>query len=261
MAYRLEKRPELRAVIIHGEGDIDSAVVPALQHDLSAAIDAGLIHAILDLREVTYADSSALGLLVWLDREVMPREGRVVLTGANANVSRILELSGLVGVAPSLSAKEDVDEALVSLDVVAPEGDPLWTEEFQMVARTENLASVRERVTSMLGELTFAESALFDIKVALGEALANAVRHGSPEDGQGLITVHIRAYKDQVAIDVVDNGSGFSGEHVCSDDLYASGGRGIMFMRALMDQVEFSCAPTGGTMVTLVKHRSPAPAI
>ena len=39
-----------------------------------------------------------------------------------------------------------------------------------------------------------------------------------------------------------------------SDDLYAPSGRGIMFMRALMDRVDFEPAPGGGTLVRLTKH-------
>jgi anti-sigma regulatory factor (Ser/Thr protein kinase) len=43
-----------------------------------------------------------------------------------------------------------------------------------------------------------------------------------------------------------------------SPDLYAPSGRGIMFMRALMDRVEFETAGGGGTLVRLVKHHGGA---
>ena len=90
----------------------------------------------------------------------------------------------------------------------------------------------------------------------MGEALANAIRHGSPADGESEIRVRIRAYPERIVLEVLDNGPGFDGAHSGSEDLYAPGGRGIMFMRALMDRVEYDAPPTGGTVVRLTKHRA-----
>ena len=71
------------------------------------------------------------------------------------------------------------------------------------------------------------------------------------------IEVEITAYTDRVSIRVTDTGRGFDGATCRSDDLYASSGRGVIFMRALMDTVEFESCPDGGTAVTLVKHVVP----
>ena len=237
------------------DGDIDLAVVPDIQSVLEDAVQAGFINIIIDLDEVVYVDSSALGLLVWLDHELAGTQGKVVLTGANENVARILEVSGLVSVAASVKTENSVESALMGLDIVAIVGDPVWAQEMSMPAEVASLATVRERVSSMISTLGFSEAALFDIKVALGEALANAVRHGSPADGNATVSVTTRAFDDRVELCVADSGSGFDGAHAGGGDLYASGGRGIMFMRALMDDVRFSSAAEGGTVVTLVKHR------
>ena len=241
--------------MLKAEGDIDLAVVPDMQSVLEDAIDAGFVNVVIDLGEVYYVDSSALGLLVWLDHKFTGIEGKVVLTGANENVARILEISGLVSVAGSVKTEDSVEDALKGLDIVAVVGDPMWAQEMNLPAEVGSLATVRERVSAMVATLGFSEAALFDIKVALGEALANAVRHGSPADGTATISVMIRAFEDRVELAVADSGSGFDGAHAGTDDLYASGGRGIMFMRALMDDVRFSSVAEGGTVVTLVKHR------
>jgi len=132
----------------------------------------------------------------------------------------------------------------------------LWERELELTTDVNQLSSVRERVCEIIDPLKFPESALFDIKVALGEALANAIRHGSPPDETGRVKVRIVAYDDRVILEVMDNGAGFDGRHVSSDDLYAPNGRGIMFMRALMDRVEFEASPIGGTLVRLTKHRA-----
>jgi anti-anti-sigma factor len=237
---------------------VDIAVVPDIQVELARLIEANLVNLVLDLADVQYADSSALGLLVWIDNELDTTDGKVVLVGADRNVTRVLEMSGLVSVAESICVDDSVSSALGGLDVAPTDDEPEWTDEFQIEADTAALARARDRVESLVQEAGFAESALFDIKVALGEALSNAVRHGSGGNGDGSIDVRVSSYRDCIVIDIEDAGAGFDGVHACSDDLYASGGRGIMFMRALMDRVVFSPAPGGGTIVTLVKHRAGA---
>jgi len=235
--------------------DLDLAVVPELRAELEASLESGCRNLVLDLSRVTYADSSALGLLVWLNSRLVAEEGKVVLAGANPDVSRILELSGLVDVAGSIGLSASVDEAVQGFGMSEMATLPLWHHSLEVGPDINLLAGVREEVSSWIVPLGFSESGLFDIKVALGEALANAVRHGQPESGSGQVSVAVTAYEDRVLIEVADQGAGFDGVHTSDGDLYAPSGRGIMFMRALMDHVEFSTAPGGGTLVRLVKHR------
>jgi len=203
-----------------------------------------------------YADSSALGLLVWLDHQLVPLGGRLVLAGANPDVRRILELSGLMNVASSIATSSDVAGALEGLELADKPSEFLWEERFEMEASVDNLAATREKACALIEPLGFAETSLFDIKVALGEALANAVRHGSSDRPDAAVGIAIEAYEDRVVVEVTDNGCGFDGVPATSDDIYAPGGRGIMFMRALMDRVEFEAPEGGGTLVRLVKHRA-----
>jgi len=256
VACDLRYDDESGACVFGVDGDIDAANVPGIRKDLMAALESGCSSVVLDLSRVSYADSSALGLLVWLDRQLSPIQGRLVLAGANRDVNRVLQLSGLVRVASTDSTSPNVSAALEGLDLPEATAEPLWCQEIVMPARVEELAAVREEACALISGLTFGEAALFDIKVALGEALANAVRHGSPEGDRSEVLIDVEAYEDRVMIRVRDTGCGFDGEHACSSDVYASGGRGIMFMRALMDRVDFAVPEQGGTVVTLVKHRA-----
>lgn len=241
--------------VFHLEGDVDIAVVPEVRRRLDAALDDGCANVILDLSQVTYADSSALGLLVWLDHRLRPVSGRLVLAGANRDVARILEISGLAYVARDFAMSSNVDAALEGLELPKEATSALWSRDLEIDSRPELLSTVREQVTGELLPLGFPDAALFDVKVALGEALSNAVRHGQPEAGDGRIRVSVTAYEDRVVIDVMDNGVGFNGAKEAPEDLYATSGRGLMFMRALVDRVDFEPSPMGGTMVRLVKHR------
>lgn len=254
--FEITKQAATRTFVVRLSGDIDTAVVPELMQQLGSALTGGCQNVVLDLAEVLYADSSALGLLVWLDHRLGPGGGRLVLAGANADVQRILELSGLVSVAASIGTSADVGAALAGLQLTEEPAELLWHKDLEMEADVNRLAGLREGVCELILPLGFADSALFDIKVALGEALANAVRHGSIGSGDAPVEVGVSAYTDRVVIDVRDWGCGFDGTSAQSDDLYAPGGRGIMFMRALMDRVEFDTPESGGTRVKLTKHRN-----
>jgi len=247
--------PGSRACVFRLSGDLDMAVVPELRERLDRSLGVGCENVVLDLTGVLYADSSALGLLVWLDHRLRPIGGRLVIAGASGDVSRILELSGLVSVAVTIAMSGSVASALEGLELPDTPSEQLWEHEIAVEANVNALSGVRERVCESLASLGFSESALFDIKVALGEALANAIRHGAPSEGASEILVKVRAYPERIVLEILDNGQGFDGTHSGSEDLYAPGGRGIMFMRALMDRVEYETSPSGGTLVRLTKHR------
>lgn len=256
MAFDISHESGPRACVVRLAGDIDMTVVPELRRNIDTALEGGCDNIVLDFTDVVYADSSALGMLVWLDHRLRPAGGRLVLAGASRDVARILELSGLVNVAATIAMSANVDAALEGLQLPEQASDPIWERVINMDADVNRLGAVREEVCSIVSPLGFPDSALFDIKVALGEALANAIRHGIPQAGPGRVRIEITAYEDRVTVAVMDNGVGFDGIHSGSDDLYASSGRGVMFMRALMDRVEFDESPLGGTLVRLTKHRS-----
>jgi serine/threonine-protein kinase RsbW len=99
----------------------------------------------------------------------------------------------------------------------------------------------------------------FEVRLALQEALANAVLHGCKCDrGQ---TVHglIACEDSRLLVVVRDPGHGFDADLIpCPTDehrLLEAHGRGIELMRRLMDEVYFM---RGGTEVHMIKHRPPA---
>lgn len=235
-------------------GDIDAFTVPDLRSALEGALNRGCASIVLDLARVSYLDSSALGLIVWLNRILEPKDGKLVLAGATGDVTRILEISGLIGAAPTVSAASDTTDALAGLTLADPSSPPLWTRIIQIPATPAALADARQEICDLLEPLRLPESTLFDIRVAVGEALSNAVRHGSPRGESDVVLVSVTAYIDRVVLTVTDTGRGFDGAAAASGDPYAASGRGVMFMRALMDQVEFNPLNAGGTAVTLVKH-------
>ena len=250
----IERETGSNVCVAHFTGDLDAATVPEIRTGMDNQIETGCTSIVLDFSQVAYADSSALGLLVWIDKRLQAYAGKLVVAGADRNVSRVLELSGLIGLAPCVSAAASVEDALGSLDLVIEGGEPLWVQTFEAPAALNSMSDVRQRVVELILPLGMHEAGIFDTKVAVGEALANAVRHGSPQGEADVVAIEVRAFHDRVEVRVTDHGEGFTGTPACTTDMYAPGGRGVLFMRALMDKVEFMRCDGRGTMVRLVKR-------
>jgi anti-sigma B factor antagonist len=86
------------AAIVAARGEIDIVTSPELRAALlDERAQAPLV--VLDLREVTFIDSSGLGVIVGQQKRAQEREERfAVAVGGSLAVQRILDLSGLVKV-------------------------------------------------------------------------------------------------------------------------------------------------------------------
>lgn len=103
----------------------------------------------------------------------------------------------------------------------------------------------------------YSEDDRFAIKLALEEAMTNAVKHGNASDQSKKITVRYCVTPDQIVILVRDQGPGFNPGEIpdptSPDRISLPNGRGIMLMRAYLTDVQFSEC---GREVCLIKRRS-----
>lgn len=93
----------------------------------------------------------------------------------------------------------------------------------------------------------------FRVRVALGEAVANAVLYGSGEDRERLVKIELAASGSELRVRVVDEGSGFDPfavpDPTTNAGIERNRGRGLLLMRTLSDEVRFS---ETGNEVTLI---------
>ncbi len=89
----------------------------------------------------------------------------------------------------------------------------------------------------------FGPETTFAIKLALEEAMTNAVRHGNANDPDKSIRVRFAVSNECAVIIVRDDGPGFDPDTVpdptAPDRLSQPSGRGIMLMGAYMDEVKY----------------------
>ena len=122
------------------------------------------------------------------------------------------------------------------------------------------LPAAREAELRVLDELkkhTYNETVTFAVKLALEESLNNAIRHGNGLDPKKIVTVEFDVDPQRVAITVTDEGDGFDPEIIpdprTDENLEKPSGRGVMLMKAYMDDVRFN---ERGNQVHMVKrHR------
>lgn len=246
-----ERGPEPRSITLRLRGDIDAVTAPRLASVIEVAVDSGITNFVLDCSEVDYVDSSALELLIAVDRTVRPLGGSLGIIGVHPSVMHIIELAGVLDVVPSLTVvKGDVEVEAADRERYQV---PLWTQTVLLDAFPEDMSETRDYVAGLVSEIGFTPENLFDLKVAFGEALANAVTHGVGPGGDVDVTVRVAGYPDCAEIEVSDHGVGYDGTVPTSFDLLAPRGRGVRFMHALVDRVDFMTSDSGGTLVRLVK--------
>ena len=105
----------------------------------------------------------------------------------------------------------------------------------------------------------FGDEIIFAVDLAIRESVANAVKHGNKFDENKTVQVTLSDIDEGLEIKVRDFGTGFKVEDIPDptnpEYLLKTDGRGILFMRSFMDEVEWSNPSGGGLLVTMVKRR------
>ena len=118
----------------------------------------------------------------------------------------------------------------------------------------KRLEEVEETILSQCQRHSFTERDLFALKLAIEEAYANAVKHGNRCDCDKHVRIKYRVTSRRADVVVEDEGHGFNPaslpDPTRDEHLESAHGRGILLMRAFMNNVVFN--PTGNA-VTLTK--------
>jgi serine/threonine-protein kinase RsbW len=111
------------------------------------------------------------------------------------------------------------------------------------------------RAEGALKPLKFSKEESFKIKLALEEALTNAMRHGNKLKPELFVDVAVFVEPSGLVLEVKDQGLGFAAEHLpdptTKENKDRPHGRGVYLMKSLMDEVTFQ---EGGSKVRMVKY-------
>lgn len=131
------------------------------------------------------------------------------------------------------------------------------------------LELVDQVIDSFLQYLHWDEDERPNISLAIREAAANAVQHGSRQDPDKAAVIccsveDVDTEEEQpgrdLLVEVTDDGPGFDPEAVpdplAPENLLKPSGRGILLIRNFMDEVSFHFPEAGGTVVFMRKRIS-----
>jgi len=110
-------------------------------------------------------------------------------------------------------------------------------------AQVDRIAGVVDKVVALARQLHGEAGKEQEIALALTEALANAVKHGSKNDPSLKVQCQVITQGPAMTIIVRDSGPGFDPGSVASPlesaGLNADHGRGLFMIRQLVDEVRF----------------------
>jgi serine/threonine-protein kinase RsbW len=133
---------------------------------------------------------------------------------------------------------------------------PSWTFERSISSDLDQGHEVLDELLARFNGEGWNSRDIFGIRLALEEAVVNAIKHGNCLDCNKQVQVECRSTPDKIWIKVSDQGQGFNPQNVpdCTDDdhIDSPNGRGIMLMRNFMTRVEYN---KKGNVVEMEKLR------
>ncbi|MDQ4024274.1 MAG: ATP-binding protein, partial [Actinomycetota bacterium] len=144
------------------------------------------------------------------------------------------------------------DLALLVCQVVPDTAVDELVRELVLPNEPARIAEIRAFVSAFLLDLRVPAEVTSEIMLAVGEAAANATRHGRRVEGRSEVRVRCAAEHGYVSITIADDGPGFDMSKLEQTELpdpFASGGRGLFLMRELMDDVKFETSDRGTNVV------------
>ncbi len=131
--------------------------------------------------------------------------------------------------------------------------------EIKLPSRIESVEEAATQADEFARSRGFNDEFIYAVDLAIRESVANAVKHGNKFDESKEVEVKLEDTDDGFEITVRDFGRGFSVDEIPDptnpENLLKTNGRGILFMRSFMDQVEWSNAPDGGLIVRMLKKK------
>ncbi|HHW42934.1 anti-sigma F factor [Desulfofundulus thermobenzoicus] len=121
-----------------------------------------------------------------------------------------------------------------------------------------NVAFARVAVAAFASQLDFTLNDLEELKVAVSEAVANAIVHGYGSSPSAMVRLSATLTEQGIEIRVEDSGRGIADVRKAMEPAFSTDpermGLGFVFMQSFMDRVQVDSSPGKGTRVTMFKQ-------
>ena len=124
----------------------------------------------------------------------------------------------------------------------------------------DSVDAAENSVLQIAEENGFPEEDLHKIGMSIREAMVNAVVHGNRYNLKKTVHFTIQLDEEWLRVVIVDEGEGFEPsdlpDPLAEENLLRQSGRGLLLMKAFVDDFEMQKAPPRGTMVRLGFRRN-----
>ncbi|MBY7142395.1 anti-sigma B factor RsbW [Virgibacillus sp. NKC19-3] len=134
--------------------------------------------------------------------------------------------------------------------------------EMKIPAKAEYVGVIRLSISGIASRMGFSYEDIEDLKIAVSEAITNAVTHAYENADEGEVTLGFGVYEDRLEVMVADYGGSFSLNEVKQDigpykntesvENLREGGFGLFLIDALMDKVQIN--NNYGVIVLMTKY-------
>ena len=132
--------------------------------------------------------------------------------------------------------------------------------EIEIPSAPEYVSIVRHAVEGIARRMHFDPSQIEDLKLAVGEACTNAVRHGHPNGGINNVEIRFVVMPAALLVEVTNGIENCESPSLCTQpDLGKEGGLGLFIIRQLVDEVDILWQDETAT-VKMIKRLSAQPA-
>src|SRR5260370_41074807 len=122
----------------------------------------------------------------------------------------------------------------------------------------ESVDEAENTVLRMAGQAGLEEDDLHALGMAVREAAVNAVVHGNRYNARKKVHLKVSRAPDKLTIVIADEGEGFEVDSIpdplASENLLRQSGRGLLLIRAFVDEFELRQRQPRGTEVRLLEY-------
>lgn len=134
----------------------------------------------------------------------------------------------------------------------------------RLPAKSENEGAARSAVSAFVAILNPTVEELGDIRLAVSEAVTNAIVHAYGCDEEGVIYISVRLYSDrEISVEISDKGCGIEDVEKAREPFYTTGngeercGMGFLVMQSFTDALSVRSKVGRGTTVLMRKKLHP----
>lgn len=132
-------------------------------------------------------------------------------------------------------------ETILNLDIMVP----------SQTRYLRLIGNIAEQVAKDIdGETSDRDALAYHLNLVVTEAVTNAIQHGCAHDRKDKIRILLSIENSDLCVRVYDYGQGFDIETVPAPEVdeLSERGRGIFFIRSLMDHVEYRKTESGNVL-------------